>query len=172
MAPANPYLQHVLTAIMRRGYIRVAAADQIAGLLLDNPGLHPHAIARQFRKSGRLLDRTELKAAGLRGNAIMSHEAMAALTGKGEASPIVALDGVFLDASFNFLRQRGVEAARAAGYDTFKIDAVAPGCPGCRRLHGESVSGAYLPKLPPEDCARGGCMAMLVLHVDYYAGLK
>ena len=172
MAPANPYLQHVLTAIMRRGYVRVTVADQIAGLLLDNPGVHPHAIALQFRKSGRLLDRAELKAAGLRGNVIISHEAMAALTGKGEAAPIAALDGVFLGASFSYLRQRSVERARAAGYDTFKIDAVAPECPGCRRLHGELVDWTYLLKIPPKDCARDGCWATMMVHIDWYAGLK
>ncbi|WP_292038620.1 MULTISPECIES: hypothetical protein [unclassified Brevundimonas] len=168
---SNKYKPHVSAAIQRLGYVSAEAIDVIAELLWESQGMHPHAVARLFRSKGRLLDKAELRAVGLRANTIMSHEAMATLTDKGREKPIAALDGIFLDAAFNFIRQRGVERFQEAGYDTFKVDAVAPDCPACKRLHGLEVNGAYIQHLPPKDCSRDGCMAMLAGHIDFYAGL-
>ncbi len=168
----NPYRSHVIAAARRLGVLHRQAEDAVAALLLANEGMHPHAIARLYRQSGTQLDAATKKAAGILSNADMTIEAWQALTDTGRSAPLRALNSVFLSASFGRLRERNVQQARSAGYDSFKVDAVAPECAGCRRLHGMKVSGDYLDQLPPADCARDGCMAMLVLYIDFLAGIR
>src|SRR5690606_37342783 len=86
------YLEHVLSAIERLAYVRFEYATMLAILLEDGGTATPRDLARLFRSCGTPLDPETRKAMGLHTNALLTREALAALTELGRQDPIQALE--------------------------------------------------------------------------------
>jgi hypothetical protein len=143
----------------------------LAQLLQDQDGEHPRQIARAFRNHGAQLTPGEKRALGLRSNAALTREGLAAFTEKGRENVVAALESTLLDAMFSFFREVSVAKARAAGVDRFRVDAVIHPCNACIGLHGQIVSGDYLAKLPPAECGRDACGVTLIVKPDFLGSL-
>lgn len=162
------YLPFIERSIARLGYVKAEYATDLAILMEENEGSHPHQIARLFRQHGEPLDASSKRSLGIRANADMTAEALDALTQRGLSEPIKALELTLLDAAFSYFRQRSVDQAIAAGYDRFQVDGPFQAeCPGCKRLNGSMADSSVLRKLPPPDCAREACAISLMLRIDF-----
>ena len=125
------YLPHVERSVRRLGYLKADSILELASLMDEYDGHHPHQIARKFRQTGSPLSRDEKKAIGLRANADMTTEALASLTEKGLSSPIKGIEATLLDASFAFFRLRstqGLLGTELEPYTKFHIRSAWPDC--------------------------------------------
>jgi hypothetical protein len=164
------YLPHVERSIERLGFVKPDYAKPLALLLEQYEGTHPHQVARKFRQTGRPLSPEAKREHGIRCQ--VTTEALDALTQRGLADPMRALEHTLLDASFSYFRSRAVADGNSAGYDSFKINGMfSEECGGCKRLDSQTVNGSALDALPPPDCAREACAIGLTLHIDFLADL-
>lgn len=164
------YLPHVKRSILRLGYIKPQYARDLASLMSELEGQHPQQIARRFRQTGNPLSREVKKSLGIRANADMTADAVAALTEKGLTSPIKGIEATLLDASFAYFRHRSLQSfigTELDGEATFHIRRAWTDCPGCQRLHDQEILPDQLDTLPPPDCANEACALGIRPHVDY-----
>lgn len=150
------YLKHVLSAIDRLGYVRQEYATMLAILLEDGGAATPRDLARLFRSFGTPLNPEERKALGLHPNALMTCEALAALTDLGRHDPIHAFEATLQAASWSYDR-----ASVTAGGGKFMVEGKFGDCRGCRRLNGQIVTRDFLAAIPPIDCIHEACALAL-----------
>lgn len=166
----SKYLKHVDRSVRRLGYLKPECVPRLAGLMDEHEGQHPHQIARKFRQIGAPLSRDEKKTIGLRTNADMTAEALAALTAKGRQSPVRGLEATLLDASFAYFRHRSIgslDGTELATYAKYVLSAAWKDCAGCVRLEGSEVDVNDLDDLPPYDCERETCALSIRADVDF-----
>lgn len=166
----NKYLAHVQRSAERLGYIKPEYAERLASLMNEYEGFHPREIARKFRQSGTPLSRDDKKVIGIRANADMTSEALAALTEKGLTAPLKGIEATLLDATFAHFREHSVRSVAGTEIEpvtTFHIRRAWPDCPGCARLDGQEILPTQLDMLPPPDCANEACALGIKVHVDY-----
>lgn len=171
----SKYLRHVDRSVRRLGYLKPEVAPQLAALMDEYEGHHPHQIARKFRQTGEPLSREAKKAIGLRTNADMTTEAVASLTDKGVTSPIKGIEVSLLDASFAYFRQRSMQSftgTESNSEATFHIRRAWPDCPGCLRLHDQEIQPDQLNTLPPSDCANEACALGIRPHIDFIGRIE
>lgn len=73
------YLPSIERSIARHGYIKLEYAPDLAIMMEELEGHHPHQIARAFRQTGTPLSKEAKKLLGIRANADMTEQAMHAL---------------------------------------------------------------------------------------------
>lgn len=165
------YLKHVLSAIDRLGYVRFEYATMLAILLEDGGTATPRDLARLFRSFGTPLDPDERKALGLHPNALLTREALAALTELGRQDPIHALETTLEAASSSHSRASVVAAGTRLGGGKFCVTGKFGECRGCRRLNGQVVTKDFLDAIPPIDCTREACALGLKPYDERERGL-
>ncbi len=160
------YLKHILSAIERLDYVRYEYATMLAILLEDGGSATPRDLARLFRSFGTPLGPEERKALGLHPNALLTEEALAALTDLGRQDPIHALETTLQAASWSFARESIVQAGARVGGGKFCVEGKFGECRGCRRLNGQIVTKDFLDAIPPIDCTREACALGLKPHTE------
>lgn len=160
------YLKHVLSAIDRLGYVRVEFASMLAILLEDGGAAAPRDLARLFRSFGTPLGPEERKALGLHPNALLTHEALAALTDLGRQDPIHAFETTLQAAAWSCARETVVVEGARVGGGKFAVEGKFGDCRGCRRLNNQLVTKDFLDSIPPIDCTREACALGLRAHTE------
>lgn len=164
------FLPHVERSIQRHGYIKPEYATDLAIMMEELEGSHPHKIARAFRQRGTPLPKETKKLLGIRSNADMTAEAMDALTQKGLSEPMKGFEITLLDASFDYFRHgaaKSLAGTEVEKYATYHINRAWPDCAGCLRLDGTEIDPNNLGTLPPPDCARDTCAIGITPRVDF-----
>lgn len=164
------YLPFIDRSIVRHGYVKPEYAPDLAIMMEELEGQHPHQIARAFRQTGTPLSKEAKKLLGLRANADMTVEATNALTQKGLSSPLKGLEVTLLDASFDYFRRRAaaeVNRPEFEGYASLFVDSWNKDCPGCLRMKGQEIGLDDLDRIPPSDCANEACNMTVRLHMDF-----
>lgn len=151
------YLKHVLLAIERLDYVRFEYAAMLAILLEDGGTASPRDLARLFRSFGTPLEPEARKALGLHPNALLTEEALAALTDLGRQDPIHALETTLEAASWSYARESVVATGARVGGAKFCVEGKFGECRGCRRLNNQVVTKDFLTAIPPIDCTREAC---------------
>lgn len=164
------YLPFIERSILRHGYVKIEFAPDLAVLMEEMEGQHPHQIARAFRQIGQQLSKETKKLLGLRSNADMTEQAMSALTQRGQSEPLKGIEITLLDASFDYFRRRAAKDAGRPEFGTYAklvLDGPNKNCPGCSRLHGTTITDAEFDSIPPSDCACDACGMIVRLEVDF-----
>ena len=160
------YLKHILSAIERLDYVRYEYATMFAVLLEDGANAQPRDLARLFRSFGTPLSPDARKALGLHPNALLTEEALAALTDLGRQDPIHALETTLQAAAWSYTRENAVAAGARVGGGKFCVEGKFGDCRGCRRLNGQIVTKDFLDSIPPIDCTREACALGLKPHEE------
>lgn len=160
------YLKHVLLAIERLDYVRFEYAAMLAILLEDGGTASPRDLARLFRSFGTPLEPEARKALGLHPNALLTEEALAALTDLGRQDPIHALETTLEAASWSYARESVVATGARVGGAKFCVEGKFGECRGCRRLNNQVVTKDFLTAIPPIDCTREACALGLKPYVE------
>lgn len=158
------FLDHIIEAIERLGYIKSEYAYTLAIFLEAQQGAHPRSIAREYRKQGEQLTADEKQALGIRASAFYSREALESLTDLGREKIIGAHDATLLYAMLKHYRQRTIREAAEAGIHRFIILAASMECSGCNRLRDTIISSNEAESLFPDDCNREVCALAIVAH--------
>lgn len=165
------YLKHILSAIERLDYVRYEYATMLAILLEDGGTATPRDLARLFRSFGTPLTPDARKALGLHPNALLTEEALAALTDLGRQDPIHALETTLQAAAWSYARESVVQAGARVGGGKFCVQGKFGECRGCRRLNGQVVTKDFLDVIPPIDCTREACALGLKPYTEPERGL-
>lgn len=164
------YQPFIERSIARHGYVKPEYAPDLAIMMEELEGKHPHQIARAFRQIGTQLPTETKKLLGIRCNADMTEQAMNALTQRGLSEPLKGLEITLLDASFDYFRHRAakdVNRPEFEGYASLYVDSWNKDCPGCLRMKGQKVGLDQLDQMPPSDCANEACNMTVRLHIDF-----
>jgi hypothetical protein len=160
----------IARSISRHGYVKSEYAPDLAIMMEELEGQHPHQIARAFRQVGTQLPKETKKLLGIRSNADMTEQAMNALTQRGLSEPLKSLEVTLLDASFDYFRHRAakdVNRPEFEGFASLVLERHIKNCSACDRLHGTTVNLADLEAIPPSDCIQETCGVMVRLEVDF-----
>jgi len=173
----DEYAPHVSEAISALGYVKPEYASVLEALMPRCMTEHPHAVAREIRKTGTQITDDEKTRLGIKRNGFMSREALSMLTDHGKQHPLLALENTLLRALFSCYRERHIEELyelqRQCDKPVFAlIKGAVADCPGCAKLDLKVRPSEAAAQFPIVGCSRDACAVLMEADIDFLTGVN